>query len=397
VKLIYVANIRIPTEKAHGLQIMQNCEALADQGAEVQLWVTRRINTAEMKAVSDPFAHYGVKQNFSLRRLACLDLLPLVPNRTDLPAKIIFGLQYATFALMVLVAALFSPRDVIFYSRDPLVLLALSLIKPRRKLAYEAHNRLTGRISGRIQNRVLRRVGHVFAVTRKLADDLITEGADSTHMRVAHDGVRAERFANMPNREEARQRLGWDQALLVVGYVGRLHTMAMDKGVGTLVEALAKIGECGIALVGGPDDMAEDLRARWIALGQDAERFLYAGQVATGDVPLYLAAFDACAMPFPCTTHFAYYMSPLKLFEYMAAKRPILASDLPSIREVLTDNETALLTPPDDVDALAAAIQRLRDGAALRDRLAANAYRAVMEQYTWEARAKMILNALTTI
>ena len=64
-KLLYLANIRLPTEKAHGLQIMQNCEAFTDAGAEVRLWVARRVNTAEMAAVKDVWAHYGVQPKFS--------------------------------------------------------------------------------------------------------------------------------------------------------------------------------------------------------------------------------------------------------------------------------------------------------------------------------------------
>src|SRR4051812_30948237 len=76
-KLLYIASIRLPTEKAHGLQIVQNCEAFADAGAAVTLWVARRFNTAELRAVGDVWAHYGVKRNFVLRRIPCIDLLPL--------------------------------------------------------------------------------------------------------------------------------------------------------------------------------------------------------------------------------------------------------------------------------------------------------------------------------
>ena len=76
-KLLYIANIRIPTEKAHGLQIVQNCEAFADAGADVTLWVARRVNTPELRDTHDIWSHYGVKQNFGLRRIPCLDLYHL--------------------------------------------------------------------------------------------------------------------------------------------------------------------------------------------------------------------------------------------------------------------------------------------------------------------------------
>jgi glycosyltransferase involved in cell wall biosynthesis len=198
----------------------------------------------------------------------------------------------------------------------------------------------------------------------------------------------------MPDQRAARAALGWDESAFIVGYVGRLHTMMMDKGVGTLVEALALVGGVSLALVGGPDDMAAALREDWLARGQAAGRFLYVGQVRPDQVPVYLSAFDVCAMPFPWTEHFAYYASPIKLFEYMAARRAIVATDLPSTAEVVTDGESALLVPPGDSGAMAAAIRRLRDDAALRERLAANAYTQVMEHYTWEARARAILSVL---
>ncbi|MEL7233447.1 MAG: hypothetical protein AAGK74_03060, partial [Chloroflexota bacterium] len=98
-RLIYIANIRLPTEKAHGLQITQNCEAFADAGANVTLWTANRVNTDEMNAIDNVYAHYGVQRNFTIRQLPTLDLLPLVPDRTDAIARVIFYLQLLTFTL----------------------------------------------------------------------------------------------------------------------------------------------------------------------------------------------------------------------------------------------------------------------------------------------------------
>jgi glycosyltransferase involved in cell wall biosynthesis len=108
---------------------------------------------------------------------------------------------------------------------------------------------------------------------------------------------------------------------------------------------------------------------------------------------VYLAAFDACAMPFPWTPHFAYSASPLKLFEYMAAGRPIVASSLPAIAEVLRDGENALLVPPGDVSKLAMAVARLRDDRPFGDRLAAVAKREAAA-FAYESRAARILDEL---
>jgi glycogen(starch) synthase len=124
------------------------------------------------------------------------------------------------------------------------------------------------------------------------------------------------------------------------------------------------------------------------------ERFLLAGQVNPDAVPAYLAAFDICTMPFPWTAHFAYYASPLKLFEYMAVGGTIISSDLPAVAEVVRDGESALLVPPGDADALAAALRRLYDDPGLRARLGAKA-RQGAAYYAWGARAARILQTMT--
>lgn len=389
-RLLYIANMRFPTEKAHGLQIMQNCEAFADTGADVRLWVTRRFNTPQMRAVADPWAYYGVKRNFRVRRLPSIDLMPLVAEQDSLAAKLVFLAQSGTFALVALVMALFTRADI-YYSRDAIMLLLLSYIKPQHMLAYEGHRVSQTRWGRWLQRRVVRRVGTVIPVTPKLGEKLITLGADPVRVLTAHDGVRRERFENVPDQQEARREIGWPEDAFVVGYVGRLHTMTMDKGVGTLVEALRQVEGASLALVGGPDDVAGALRRQWIDSGLPESRFLFAGHVLPERVPLYLSAFDVCAIPFPWTEHFAYYASPIKLFECMASRRAIIASDLPALADVVMDGESALLVPPSDVNALAAAILQLRDDAALRARLADCAYERVMAHYTWAVRAQAIL------
>jgi glycosyltransferase involved in cell wall biosynthesis len=109
--------------------------------------------------------------------------------------------------------------------------------------------------------------------------------------------------------------------------------------------------------------------------------------------------FDVLLMPYQHRVHLANrlntatWMSPMKMFEYMLAERPTVASDLPVLREVLRDGETALLVPPADSAAWTAAIQRL-DDPALRHALARAAWEEATDRYTWPTRARDILATL---
>lgn len=389
-KLLYISLMRLPTEKAHGLQIMQNCEAFANAGCEVTLWVARRWNTRELRAIADPFAYYGIRANFKVRRIPCIDLFPIFPAESA-GARLAFYILQLSYALASLLLLLFTRADI-FYSRDAFILALIARLKPKAALAYEAHQFPASGRGAALQAHVVTKVGSVIAITPRLREDLIHQrNADPARVIVAHDGIRHARFAEIPDQAAARNQVGWPGDAFIVGYVGRLHTIGMDKGVGTLVEALAANEGACLALVGGPDDMAESLRRKWLALGLRAECFLYAGHVPPDQVADFLSAFDVCALPLPASTHFAHYASPMKLFEYMAAGRAIVASDLPAWSDVVADGETALLLPPDVVPAWSQAIDRLRLDSDLRASLGARAREQALKEYTWDVRAERIL------
>jgi glycosyltransferase involved in cell wall biosynthesis len=387
--LIYLACVRLPSEKAHGLQIVQNCEAFAAASQNVELWSARRVMPRDWQGGLDIFAYYGVEPIFQHVRVPMLDLMPLARGNTKLE-KLPFYIGLWTYILAVILKAW--RREAVFYSRDEWVLFALSFFKPRQSLVYEAHLFRASTAGGWLQRQVVRRCGKTIAITPPLRDDLIAQrGAQPVEIMVAHDGIRAARFDPLASQTQARQALGWPQEAFIVGFVGRLHMLNVDKGVGTLIQALAPLSDVWFGLAGGPEDMAAALRDQWVALGQPAERFLYAGHLPPDEVPRMLAACDVCAMPHPATRQFASYTSPLKLFEYMAAGRAIIASDLPGWADVVQHEANALLVPAGDAVALSQAIERLQGDPALRQRLGETARMQAMTHYTWAARAQAIL------
>jgi glycosyltransferase involved in cell wall biosynthesis len=146
-------------------------------------------------------------------------------------------------------------------------------------------------------------------------------------------------------------------------------------------------------LVGGEPGDVERLRAESISRGLD--NLTLTGFILNADLPRYQAACDVLLMPYQKQVaassggDIAQYLSPMKVFEYLACGRAILSSDLPVLREVLNE-QNAVLLPPDDVGAWSKAIRNLRDNPHLRQSLSEQA-RNDAQQYSWVARAARLL------
>ncbi|MFN3422178.1 MAG: glycosyltransferase family 4 protein, partial [Armatimonadota bacterium] len=202
-------------------------------------------------------------------------------------------------------------------------------------------------------------------------------------------------FENLPSKEECRRQLGLPLDRPIIGYIGRFRTMEMEKGIPELIEAVRYLplinGSDPLLLcVGGPMDVVPNYLDLAHRIGLPEHRLKFIDRVPHAEVPHWIRAFDIAVAPFPQTEHYAFFMSPLKLFEYMAAGVPILATDLPSIREVLHHGENAWFVPPNDPKALAEGVRHLLENADLAERLARQASEDV-RRYTWERRAATIL------
>jgi glycosyltransferase involved in cell wall biosynthesis len=126
-----------------------------------------------------------------------------------------------------------------------------------------------------------------------------------------------------------------------------------------------------------------------------SERTLLTGVVEHEQAVELLAACDVCVSPHvPNLDGTRFFGSPTKLFEYMGLRRPVVASDLDQIGEVIEHDRNGLLCPPGNVPAAAAAIRRLLDDADLRERLATAALEDAIERYSWTAHVRRILDAL---
>ncbi|HEX2924079.1 MAG TPA: glycosyltransferase family 4 protein [Chloroflexota bacterium] len=385
-RLIYLANNRIPSEKANSLQIMQMCRAFQQEGAEVRLVVPHRMQPKVMRGVTDPFAYYGLPDRFPIVHLPCADTLEIAPGRLQ-PAA--FALQSSTFCVSV-AGYLVGHKADLYYSRDPLstLLLGRAPESVRSRSVYEAHTFPKPGPRQRAHVDSIARMRGLVCITRGLANEYEALGIPRARILVAPDAVELERFASMPDRDEARRELGIPTEARVVCYTGHLYAW---KGAHTIALASRHLPMDHLTyIVGGT---AEDLSRFVQFLAEEAlDRVKATGHVPPDRVPTYLAAADVVVLPNSGqSAASSRYTSPMKLFEYMAARRPIVASRLPAIEEVLRHGDTGWLVDADDPEALAAGIKVMTSSSELMRGLASRAY-AEVQQYSWKSRAKSIMD-----
>jgi glycosyltransferase involved in cell wall biosynthesis len=235
---------------------------------------------------------------------------------------------------------------------------------------------------------ILTHADGVIAISAALRDRLI-EVRPQLEGRtwVEHDGVDVQLInEHRVDREEARRRLDLPREGPILVYTGRVNE---EKGASVVLDAaeILQSVSAHVVLVGRVYE--ESLRKRAASVGN----VTMTGFVAPSRVPTYLAAADILLLPSTDGLPYASYTSPLKMFEYMAARRPIVASDLPVLREVLSAGENALLYPNSSPLALAQAVLRLWEEPSLQSSLANRAHRDV-QTYTWQRRATRIMSRL---
>ncbi|MDB5368323.1 MAG: glycosyltransferase WbuB [Rhodospirillales bacterium] len=237
-------------------------------------------------------------------------------------------------------------------------------------------------LARRVEAMTWRGADLVLPVTNVLADHVRAAGVPDERIHVVPNGIDPRLYASLDGRSW-RQRLQLGGGEIAIGFVGFVRPW---HGLDRVLDHMARDRRANLRLIVAGDGPAiPDLMAQAKSLGI-ASRVQFLGLIGREDIPPLLAAFDIALQP-----HVVAYASPLKLFEYMAASRAIVAPSTPNIREVLTDNVDAVLVPPDDPDALWQAVAALADDATLRARLGAGARRTLdTRDYTWDGNARRV-------
>ncbi|OQA39080.1 MAG: D-inositol 3-phosphate glycosyltransferase [Parcubacteria group bacterium ADurb.Bin316] len=367
-KLYYIVNARIPTEKAHGVQIMKVCEAFAEAGLDIELVVPNRINHLE----DDPFDFYNVKRSFKINKLFTVDLIKF--------GRIGFLIENSLFSFSAFIY-LFLKTDSIFYTRDEISAFFLSLIS--KKVFWEAHE---GRFNFLVKKNI-KRNGGIIVISDNLKKFLVEKGADERKIFVARDGVDLKQFIIKESSEECRLKLNLPQDKKIVLYTGHLYKW---KGVDILAEAAQYLDNNFLVLfVGGLEQDIKRFKEKYSV----NNNINFIGWKTYDLMPYYMKAADVLVLPNSAEEEISrLYTSPMKLFEYMASGRPIVASDLPSIREILNERN-AVLVESDQPSKLASGIKKVIEDPNLAMKISQQALSDVA-QYSWKNRAENILHSI---
>jgi glycosyltransferase involved in cell wall biosynthesis len=368
-KIVAIAGSRVPSDTANSIQVMKACSALTQLGHDLTLIVPE--NNVE-RSTFNVQQHYGINTSFPIEWLSGSSRRFFTINSVRRALKLKPDLLYV-----------WMPQSAVFglLARIPTI--------------FEIHIQPSGLLGPTWHRAFAKLPGHKRLACITQAMQWILETDYHMTMRpadviIAPNGVELERFASLPDPEWARQTLGLRDAPTVL-CAGHLYA---GRGADLFLQLAESARDASFVWVGGRPDDVEEWSGKAKARGLTNVTFL--GFVPNIELPRYLAAADVLLMPYARsifgssgTADSASIASPMKMFEYMAAGRAILTSDLPVIREVLNES-SAVFCEPGDAAAWSSALKRLLDDPARRMSLASNARRKA-EKYTWLARAQKIL------
>ena len=362
-RIAYAAQVPVPSHRAYGVHVMHMCKAFAELGHETTLY------TMEPSfEVPDLHGYYGMAPTFGV------DHVPMSSLR---------GVSGPMFGREIVKRAVRAGTDLV-YSRHIYAAAAARLTG--LPVIYEAHMPVSNVIHRQLLARMLRQKNRfaLVTITAALREQYLQDipGLKADDILVAHDA------ADLPMAVAPAdpKRPG----AFVVGYVGNLYP---GKGIEIILEIARLLPDLSFHIVGG---RAEDL-ARWTSQNPPANiRFF--GQVPHGDLQRYFDDMDVLLLPLQNKVSpdggsgdIARWTSPMKMFEYMAQGKPIIASDLPVLQEVLRDGENALIIPAADAKAWGAAIRGLSADEACAEQLGKQARMTLERDHTWLARSETAL------
>lgn len=372
-KIVYVATGDYPSKFAHKVQIMKNAQSWSKVSDSFEFTTNMTFRCWLKRGSVNLFDYYALRERFRVVAFPFFIFEQYkIPFLKDLYYK--------------LVATRCKKRkvDLIFTRTFPMAKYAL---KNDIKVLVESHGPPDASKEKMALYNKMSDPNFCGLVT--ISDELkrryVEFGLPENKIIVAKDGVDLDRFEKPLSKAEACDELGLSKDKFIAMYVGHLYE---DRGISDILNAACNLQDVNFVIVGGHD---EDV-ARWKRRieKRQIKNVSLVGFVKNGLVHKYLYAGDVLLMPYSKSCPTAEWMSPLKMFEYMAAGRPIIASDLPALSNVLVDNENCLLVEPDNGVEIEAAIRKVMNDPVFAEKIS-EAARVHASKFSWDDRVVSIL------
>ena len=381
-KIVYITNARLPTEKAHGVQIIKMIEALSSLNNELILISPNRIQN-EISHKTNVFNFYDVDENFDHKLIDFVDpykyraLMPKFIYRFfSFIVNLLWGIKSAR------IGSKLNGDFYIFRDNTPFSYLFCTIFSKR--CVIEFHDippflsRLLFKLGLMISGKTV-----CFAVTNKLSEDLFNKFGKIKNLKkiyTLHDGVDLIKFKNNNIIENSTPLLT---------YCGSL---SKSKGIDLIINSAKYINNVKFQIIGGLKADVDYYKK--IANDNGIKNINFIGQVNYSDVPDLLNKSDILLLPSSSkNTKSRNYTSAMKLFEYMSIGKPIIASNIPSNTEILENNLNCLLFEPDNPQSMVEKINTLINDKDLNKRISKNSSK-LATKYSWTERSKKMVKRI---
>ena len=375
-RILYLSSVRVPSEKASGQAIARQCEGFAKNGHEVTLHVPKRTKTEQSLQEA-----YGMEHpSFTVHKFASYPLFFL--------GKPGLFLLYCYETVRVLIFFISSPKFDVIFSRDQYRLAPFILLGYRNRCYAELHtihsNYFTKLVSKKSKTVVVISQG-----LKRFYENL----SGRSDVLVEPSGVYLNQFNGLSSQSEVRKSFLIPEGLIVFGYVGKFKTIGMSKGVEEIIKSFALSYEQNqnifLLLVGAENNEMKEFSDMCEAHNIPAHKYkiLPLDQSVFAN---YLVACDVLMMNYPNGEHYAKYMSPIKMFAYLAVGKPIISSDLPTIREI-QGVRGIVYAEPDSVESYSNSINTVITKIEFLNQEAVGNI-ALAKKFSWEARGGRIIS-----
>lgn len=375
----------IPSRSADAVCVMNMCAALAAHDTRVELMLPKgqALPLSALHFQGTVWELYGLPENFALR---------YIPNLFD---RFNNEIRKNGYAFLAMCSAVLTGTSLINARQIELIMMAARFGRP---FVFECHN-FVKPSGSRLFPRFIeimntpRCTGGIVTTTQAGRDSFIKAGVPENRIAVLPNGVQVHRYEGLPPKQELRKTLQLPCSATIACFSGSLYP---GRGIENIMYCAEHFKDIYFLIIGGSPDEVQHYRD--MAAQRKIANLHCTGYIRSTEVPPYLKAADILLMPNTSKSsgHSIAYASPMKVFDYLAAGKPIVASDFPVLREIFRHAQNAFLVPADCEQELARGLQWVFDNPAAARGMAEQARIDAMK-YSWQKRADAYLSFVRTL